>query len=72
MPRLARVAPIGIPQHIIQRGNNRHIYLSLAATTEDRLSCYRSLFETQIESQLIEQFTGKRVTARKAGRPKIR
>jgi REP-associated tyrosine transposase len=23
MPRLPRFAPIGIPQHIIQRGNNR-------------------------------------------------
>jgi putative transposase len=22
MPRLTRVAPIGIPQHVIQRGNN--------------------------------------------------
>lgn len=25
MPRLPRVAPVGIPEHIIQRGNNRHI-----------------------------------------------
>ena len=25
MARLARVSPIGIPQHIIQRGNNRQI-----------------------------------------------
>lgn len=25
MPRLARVAPIGVPQHVIQRGNNRQV-----------------------------------------------
>ncbi len=25
MARLTRVAPIGIPQHIIQRGNNRQV-----------------------------------------------
>ena len=25
MPRLKRVAPIGVPQHVIQRGNNRQI-----------------------------------------------
>ena len=25
MPRLARVGPIGVAQHIIQRGNNRQV-----------------------------------------------
>ena len=25
MPRLKRVAPIGVPQHVIQRGNNRQV-----------------------------------------------
>ncbi len=25
MARLARVSPIGIPQHIVQRGNNRQV-----------------------------------------------
>ena len=25
MSRLTRVAPVGIPQHIIQRGNNRQV-----------------------------------------------
>jgi putative transposase len=25
MPRKPRVCPIGIPQHVIQRGNNRHV-----------------------------------------------
>lgn len=25
MPRLTRVAPIGVPQHVIQRGNNRQV-----------------------------------------------
>ena len=25
MPRLSRICPVGIPQHIIQRGNNRQV-----------------------------------------------
>ncbi len=25
MARLARACPLGIPQHVIQRGNNRHV-----------------------------------------------
>ena len=25
MPRLTRIAPVGVPQHVIQRGNNRQI-----------------------------------------------
>ena len=25
MPRLPRFAPVGVPQHVIQRGNNRQI-----------------------------------------------
>ena len=25
MPRLTRVAPIGVAQHVIQRGNNRQL-----------------------------------------------
>jgi putative transposase len=25
MPRLAQVSPLGVPQHIIQRGNNRQV-----------------------------------------------
>jgi len=25
MPRLKRVAPVGVPQHVIQRGNNRQV-----------------------------------------------
>ena len=25
MARLARVSPLGVPQHIIQRGNNRQV-----------------------------------------------
>jgi putative transposase len=25
MPRLARVSPLGVAQHVIQRGNNRQI-----------------------------------------------
>ena len=28
MSRLTRVAPVGIPQHIIQRGNNRQVCFS--------------------------------------------
>ena len=25
MARLARVSPVGVPQHVIQRGNNRQL-----------------------------------------------
>ena len=28
MPRLPRLSPIGVPQHIIQRGNNRQVYFN--------------------------------------------
>ena len=29
MARLARVSPLGVPQHIIQRGNNRQVKLQI-------------------------------------------
>ncbi len=36
MPRLLRICPVGIPQHIIQRGNNRQICFA----TEQDLAVY--------------------------------
>ena len=36
MPRLNRLCPVGIPQHIIQRGNNRQVCF----TTEEDLAVY--------------------------------
>ena len=33
MVRLARVCPVGIPQHIIQRGNNRQALKILECAT---------------------------------------
>jgi putative transposase len=26
MARLTRVSPVGVPQHIVQRGNNRQVF----------------------------------------------
>lgn len=36
MARLARVAPVGVPQHIIQRGNNRQVCFA----SEDDMKAY--------------------------------
>ena len=36
MPRLPRVSPVGIPQHLIQRGNNRSVCFS----SEDDMKAY--------------------------------
>ena len=36
MPRSQRICPIGIPQHVIQRGNNRH----LCFTSEQDFKAY--------------------------------
>jgi len=42
MPRLSRLCPIGIPQHIIQRGNNRQVCFS---TDEDMAVYANWLFD---------------------------
>ena len=36
MPRLPRLSPVGIPQHLIQRGNNRQVCFS----TEEDMAVY--------------------------------
>ena len=36
MPRLPRTTPVGIPRHIIQRGNNRQACF----TTDDDMAAY--------------------------------
>ena len=36
MARLTRVAPVGVPQHILQRGNNRQVCVA----SEDDMKAY--------------------------------
>ena len=56
MTRRRRVTPAGIPQHIIQRGNNRHICF---ASDEDMsayvawLRDYANLFEVDIHAWVL-------------------
>lgn len=41
MARLPRIGPVGIPQHIIQRGNNRQVCFA----SEQDLAVYANFLE---------------------------
>ena len=49
MARLARVAPVGVPQHILQRGNNRQVCF---AGEEDRKAYLNWLKEWSLKHQV--------------------
>jgi len=50
MPRQPRISPIGVPQHIIVRGNNRQICF----TNEDDMAFYLSCLKNYAEKHQLE------------------
>jgi len=56
MALLPRVSPIGVPQHIIQRGNNNQICFASEedfAAYLDWIKLYASKFEVEIHSWVL-------------------
>ncbi|WP_051149725.1 transposase [Methylohalobius crimeensis] len=49
MARLTRVAPVGVPQHILQRGNNRQVCF---ASEEDMKAYLNWLKELSLKHQV--------------------
>jgi putative transposase len=49
MPRLPRLTPIGIPQHIIQRGNNRQVCFN---SDEDMAAYANWLYESSLKHEV--------------------
>ena len=43
MAKLVRVAPVGVPQHIIQRGNNRQVCFTIAEDMKAYLNWLKEL-----------------------------
>ena len=53
MARRQRVAPIGVPQHVIQRGNNRHACFSSTSDMKayiNWLRDYANQYEVEIHA----------------------
>jgi putative transposase len=56
MARRKRVAPVGVPQHIIQRGNNRHACFSSTSDMKayiNWLRDYASEYEVEIHAWVL-------------------
>ncbi len=70
MPRLPRISPIGIPVHLIQRGNNRQ---ACFVSEEDHGAYAGWLKEMAFGNDRFKDelatLTGRRLKPKKRGRP---